>query len=67
MSWWVSLGNLRSAADRNETFGFLTGPPAPATPPPGVSSCERLFSATTFSDFSKTFHSLIVLSLVDSR
>jgi hypothetical protein len=26
-----------------------------------------LFSATTLSDFSNTFHSLMVLSFVDSR
>lgn len=34
---------------------------------PGVNSWERLFSATTLRDFSNTFHSLIVLSLVDNK
>lgn len=44
----------------------LGAPPPPAAVP-GVKSCERLFSATTFNDFSNTFHSLIVLSLVERR
>ena len=51
-------------------FAFLrAGPPpsAEAAAAPGVRSVERLFSETTRNTFSYTFHSLIVLSLVDKR
>lgn len=48
-----------------EICGGRGGPP-PITPA-GVRSVERLFSATTLRDLSKTFHSFIVLSLVESR
>lgn len=43
------------------------GTPPPPTAFAGVSSFDRLFSATTLSDLSNTFHSLIVLSFVERR
>lgn len=41
-------------------------PPAPMGLA-GVSSFDKLFSATTFKDLSKTFQSFIVLSFVERR
>src|SRR5271154_1424420 len=65
VSWCVMRGNFSDDASRNETWFGLRAPPPPT--PAGVRSCERLFSATTFRDFSKTFQSFIVLSLVERR
>lgn len=51
-----------------DALGLTLGAPPPTPIPlPGVRSWDRLFSATTLSDFSNTFHSLIVLSFVDNR
>lgn len=61
VSWCVMRGNLRAEGSLKE--GGRTMPPARA----GVRSLERLFSATTLRDFSKTFHNLIVLSFVERR
>lgn len=67
VSWWVRRGNLRSWALLKWTFDMGRIPPPPPVGFPGVKSWERLFSATTFSDFSNTFHNFIVLSFVESR
>lgn len=65
VSWWVSRGNLRAAGLLNWGSGCwgCRSPPMLGVDP----SCDRLFSATTLSDFSNTFHNLMVLSFVERR
>lgn len=65
VSWCVIRGSFKAEASLNDRRGGRGAPPPPT--PAGVSSLERLFSATTFSDLSNTFHNFIVLSLVESR
>lgn len=66
VSWCVSVGNRRLVP--LPTRGSGGGRREGCTLPECAAifrnpSVERLFSATTFSDFSKTFHNLIVLSI----
>lgn len=66
VSWCVIRGSFSAEGSLNDKRGGRGAPPPP-TAPAGVSSLERLFSATTFSDLSNTFHNFIVLSFVERR
>ena len=66
VSWCVIRGSFRDDESLNGIGGGRGAPP-PVTAPAGVSSFDRLFSATTLSDLSKTFHNLMVLSFVERR
>ena len=66
VSWCVIRGSFSMDGSLNDKRGGR-GTPPPPTAPAGVSSFDRLFSATTLSDLSNTFHSLMVLSFVERR
>lgn len=65
VSWCVILGSFNIDGSLKDKRGARGAPPPPT--PAGVSSVERLFSATTFNDLSNTFQSFIVLSFVERR
>lgn len=66
VSWCVIRGSFNAEGSLNDKRGGRGAPPPPLTLA-GVSSLDKLFSATTLSDLSNTFHSFIVLSLVERR